>query len=145
METKKSLFQSFSSCDWLIYHVNQWHFHNSYECILSLGLKSNLLPSIFFRPILESGNGEDSGLLGMTFHNIKPRMLILEGNLENPSKLLMLVKIWWEIWLPSPENICIVIHAHKHTFFFFLVKNLVGFLCTSNSGLGHLSDFSTYR
>lgn len=43
--------------------------------------------------ILESGDGEDSGILGMIFHNIKLRMLTLVGNLKNPSELWMLKKI----------------------------------------------------
>lgn len=80
--TGKHFFKSFSSCDWLIYHVNQWHFHNSNECILSFRI----------RLILQSSKGKNSRILALIFHNNKLGMLKLEGNLENLPQLLKFCK-----------------------------------------------------
>lgn len=71
----------------------------------------------YLRLFLESGKGEDSGILAVIFHDIKLKMLKLEGNLENPPKLLMLCKnlIRGMASLPPLQNICIVTHTHMHT------------------------------
>ena len=40
--TRKYLSWFFSICDLLIYHVNEWHFHNLNECILSFKINVKL-------------------------------------------------------------------------------------------------------